>query len=81
MTASGSGVWYSHNSYILPVVPLRYVMKHLAARLTVFVLYQLTVLFGILLLPVALLGRRLGLRLPVATLLDRMDAAYDRTAN
>ena len=56
-------------------------MKHLAARLTVFVLYQLTVLFGILLLPVALLGRRLGLRLPVATLLDRMDAAYDRTAN
>lgn len=56
-------------------------MKQPAARFTVFVLYQLTVLFGILMLPIALLSRRLGLQLPVAGLLDRLDAAYDRTAN
>ncbi len=51
------------------------------SRLTVFALYQLTVLFGILLLPVALAARRVGIQLPVADLLDRMETAYDRTAN
>jgi len=49
-------------------------------RLTVFALYQLTVLFGILLLPVALAARRLGITLPVDDLIERLDSAYDRTA-
>jgi len=50
-------------------------------RLTVFALYQFTVLLGILLLPVALAARRLGIQLPVGELIERLDSAYDRTAN
>lgn len=50
-----------------------------ATRLTVFALYQLTVVFGIFLLPVALAANRLGVRLPVGNLVDRMESAYDRT--
>lgn len=49
-------------------------------RLTVFALYQLTVMFGILLLPVALVARRLGIQLPIGDLIERLDSAYDRTA-
>jgi len=49
-------------------------------RLTVFALYQLTVVFGILLLPVALAARRLGIPLPIGDLIQRMDSAYDQTA-
>jgi len=46
---------------------------------TVFVAYQLTVLVGILLLPLALLARRIGVVLPVGRAVDRLGAAYDRT--
>ncbi len=52
-----------------------------ATRLTVFALYQLTVVFGILLLPVALAARRLGVNLPIGDLIDQLDSAYDQTAN
>jgi len=52
-----------------------------ATRLTVFALYQLTVVFGILLLPVALAARRLGIKLPVDDVIEQLDSAYDRTAN
>jgi len=51
-----------------------------ASRFTVFALYQLTVLFGILMLPVALVTRRLGINLPMGELIDRLDSAYDQTA-
>ncbi|MEA1930843.1 hypothetical protein [Halohasta litorea] len=50
-------------------------------RLTVFALYQFTVMLGILLLPVALAVRRLGIQLPIGELIERLDSAYDRTAN
>jgi len=50
-------------------------------RLTVFALYQFTVLLGILLLPVALAARRLGIQLPFGELIERLDSAYARTAN
>lgn len=49
-------------------------------RLTVFALYQFTVMLGILLLPVALAARRLGVNLPIGELIERLDSAYDRTA-
>jgi len=49
-------------------------------RLTVFALYQFTVMLGILLLPVALAARRLGINLPIGDLIERLDSAYDRTA-
>jgi hypothetical protein len=56
-------------------------MIEMASRLTVFALYQITVLFGILLVPVALAARRLGIQLPIGNLIERLDTAYDRTAN
>ena len=49
-------------------------MLSTASRATTFVLYQLTVLFGIVLLPVALAVRRVGLQLPVASVIDRMES-------
>ncbi|WP_195837627.1 hypothetical protein [Halorhabdus sp. CBA1104] len=50
-------------------------------RASLFVLYQLTLLVGILLLPVALLARRVGFTLPLDRLVTRLGNAYDRTAD
>lgn len=41
-----------------------------------FVLYQLTLLVGILAMPVALGARRLGLTLPVRRLIDSAERTY-----
>ncbi|QSG11464.1 Uncharacterized protein HSBGL_1037 [Halapricum desulfuricans] len=48
-------------------------------RTTLFALYQLTVLVGIALLPVALVARRAGVPVPVHRAIDRLEAAYERT--
>jgi hypothetical protein len=45
-----------------------------------FLLYQATLLFGILAMPVALFARRLGLTLPVRPLIESAERTYDRTA-
>lgn len=52
-------------------------MFHTVSRFTALALYQLTVLLGIALLPVALAARRVGLQLSVRPLLDRLDATAD----
>jgi hypothetical protein len=44
-----------------------------------FALYQATIAFGILLMPIALLVRRLGLSLPVNRLVEAAGTAYERT--
>ena len=46
-------------------------------RATVFVLYQVSIALGILLLPVALVARRGGVTLPVHQVVERLDRAYD----
>ncbi|MFB6256980.1 MAG: hypothetical protein ABEH58_09705 [Haloplanus sp.] len=46
-------------------------------RAGLFALYQTTVALGILLMPVALLARQVGLRLPVGRLVDALGTAYD----
>mgnify|MGYP005851684871 CR=1 FL=1 len=56
-------------------------MIETVSRLTVFALYQFTVLVGILMLPVALAARQLGVNLPIGDVIDQLDSAYDRTAN
>ncbi|PSP50214.1 hypothetical protein BRC67_09760 [Halobacteriales archaeon QH_3_68_24] len=48
-------------------------------RATVFVLYQLSLLVGIVLLPMALAMRRIGIVLPVHRVVDRLETAYERT--
>ena len=46
-------------------------------RITLFALYQLTVLVGIAMLPVALVARRAGIALPIHRMIERLDAAYE----
>jgi len=49
-------------------------------RASVFVLYQLSLLVGIMLLPIAIGLRRAGLSLPIHRVIERLGTAYDRTA-
>lgn len=54
----------------------------MAARLqtaTIFALYQLTLLAGIVLLPVAMVTERLGLRLPIDRAVDGLNQAYEQS--
>jgi len=45
-----------------------------------FALYQLSLLVGIAMLPVALVTRKLGVGLPIHQLVDRLGTAYDRAS-
>jgi len=56
-------------------------LKPMAARLytaTIFALYQLTLLAGIVLLPVAMVTRRFGVRLPIERAVDGLNDAYEQ---
>ncbi|WP_336003172.1 hypothetical protein [Halorientalis halophila] len=44
-----------------------------------FALYQLSLMVGIALMPVALVVRRFGFTLPIDRPIDRLRAAYERT--
>lgn len=50
-------------------------------RTLVFVLYQLSLVTGIALLPVALVADRAGLPLPVGRVVERLGRTYERTAS
>lgn len=54
-------------------------MRTQLQRALVFVLYQVSLFAGIVLLPVALLMRRLGLGLPVHRVVDRLESTYEHT--
>ena len=43
--------------------------------------YQFAVFVGILLMPIALLARRVGVTLPVGRLVEQLDAAYTEVAS
>jgi hypothetical protein len=47
-------------------------------RATLFALYQFTLLVGIVLMPLALLTQRLGLRLPVDRAVLGLKSAYEQ---
>lgn len=49
-------------------------------RITMLVLYQLTLLTGIMLLPVALVTQRLGLRIPIDRAVTAVKQSYEQTA-
>jgi hypothetical protein len=56
----------------------------MASRLyrgTLFALYQVTLMFGIMLLPVALVMRQFGFTLPIHRMIDRLGAAYENTTS
>jgi hypothetical protein len=46
----------------------------------VLALYQLTLLLGIVLLPVAMVTERLGLRLPIDRVVTELGSAYERAS-
>jgi hypothetical protein len=52
-----------------------------AYRATVFALYQLTIVAGILLLPFAVAVRKLGLTMPLHRLVGLLGSAYDQARN
>jgi hypothetical protein len=49
-------------------------------RLALLTMYQLTLIAGIALLPVALLTERLGVRLPIDRAVTSLKQSYERTA-
>ncbi len=49
-------------------------------RASVFALYQLSLVVGIALLPLALGLDRIGLRIPIGRVVDRLGDAYERAA-
>jgi len=52
-------------------------MKDAVTNAVLFALYHATVALGILLLPVALAVRRLGISLPAGQLVSRLTDAYE----
>lgn len=55
-------------------------MTALVRRLTLFALYQLSIVAGIVLLPLALVARQAGVPVPLNRVLQRLQGAYDRAA-
>lgn len=53
-------------------------MRSQVNRATLFALYQLSLLLGIALLPVALLARQVGVSLPIHRVVRRLGDAYQR---
>ncbi len=45
-------------------------------RASIFALYQMSIAIGILLLPIALIARLLGITLPIHHVVDRLGEAY-----
>ncbi len=48
-------------------------------RMTLFALYQMSVLTGILLLPVAVMARRVGVPFPMHRIMEFISNAYDES--
>ncbi|MDY6818825.1 MAG: hypothetical protein SVG88_09200 [Halobacteriales archaeon] len=53
-------------------------MKTQFARAVLFAFYQLSVIIGIVMMPIALLARQSGVVLPIHRLVDRLETAYER---
>jgi len=52
-------------------------MATLARRAITFALYQLSIVLGIVLFPLALAARQAGLALPIHRVVDRLAAAHE----
>ncbi|MCL9816898.1 hypothetical protein [Natronocalculus amylovorans] len=48
-----------------------------ATRLTLFTLYQLTVAFGIVMLPVAITLQKFGVTVPIRNAIEATETAYE----
>ena len=50
-------------------------------RATLFALYQLTLIAGIVMLPVALVTRRIGVRVPMDSAVRSLKTSYEQTTH
>lgn len=50
-------------------------------RTSIFALYQLTVALGIVLMPIALLARRAGVKLPFRRIVETLGTAYENASD
>lgn len=48
-------------------------------RATLFALYQMSLVLGIVLMPLAMVATRMGLTLPMHKILRRLEASYEET--
>ena len=77
-TAAGSTDRAGSNFYILPPTEqLLTQMIETAQKAGLLALYQFTVALGILMMPIALLARRAGVRLPVGRIVAAVGTAYE----
>ncbi|MFT4923299.1 MAG: hypothetical protein ACI8XM_002525 [Haloarculaceae archaeon] len=65
--------------YVQPTIACRSQMIRIY-RATLLVLYQLTLLVGIALMPVAMLVRRVGVTLPIHRAVERLGDKYEKAA-
>jgi len=56
-------------------------MRSILYRATAFALYQLSLIVGILLLPIALVTSKIGFIPPVHRVVDRANNAYERATS
>jgi len=78
-TASGESSARGGNVYIPATADeLSTQMIHSLHRHSLFALYQLTVALGILMMPIALVARRAGVRLPFGRIVDALGEAYEQ---
>lgn len=54
-------------------------MESRLVRTTLFALYQLSLLVGIVMMPIALVTRQVGFTPPIHRVIDRLGEAYERT--
>ena len=64
--------------YVWSPMLTRSTMESRLYRAVVFALYQLSLVAGIVLMPFALVAKKLGLPLPVHRVVTRLGDAYDR---
>ena len=55
-------------------------MTNVLHRTILFALYQLSLALGILLLPLAIVFKQVGIMLPIHRLVDTLGRAYDRAS-
>jgi hypothetical protein len=67
-------------AYIGRIVQQEYAMIETTYRFSLFALYQFALFAGILLMPVALAARHVGLTIPVGEFVESIGEAYEQAA-
>ena len=80
MTAVGSSHPGGRKGYTSVPTPTAIQMIDTVRRATLLVLYQFSILLGILVFPLALAARHAGVPLPMHRVIERLGSAYENAA-